>query len=153
LKLTPKFDANNLMVGNVPNRASKNPIIGVIRCSCGLPASVHDPKGKRAGYYYTICDACKTDQRSGEPRQEYIRANMKNIIEDLDLSVNAINEKTSQAAPVLASSESDPVKKPEITEAVKAPTLNESPTEDKEPVKPLFIALGAILGGLAAALI
>jgi hypothetical protein len=153
MKFTPKFDANNTMMGHVPNRASKNPILGVIICDCGLPASVHEPKGKRAGYYYTTCDACKTDQRSGEPRQIYIRDNMKNVIEDFGLSANSVNDKIIQAAPMVALSENEPVKNTEALEAVKAPVISESPPEDKEPVKPLFIALGAILGGLAAALI
>jgi len=116
--LIPKYDENNVKIGSVPSRGSKNPIVGVIRCECGDVASVHDPKGKRAGYFYTICDQCKTDQRSGEPRQAYLRANMKATVEQLAPGLIAAiipgeqgpqqtqgqqkSEKGAKAAPLLA---------------------------------------------------
>ena len=143
----PFLDAKGVQIGTIPNRSSKNPVIGVIRCDCGLPATVHNPRGKRSGRYYTMCDECGTDQRAGDTRQTKIRAEMVQTIEELAPLVNQVK-----------------AEKPEPAEAVEAnksavSTVNEPETEtppeetEKEPeTKPisLFVVVGGLLGAALA---
>jgi hypothetical protein len=150
--LIPKYDENNVKIGSVPSRGSKNPIVGVIRCECGDVASVHDPKGKRAGYFYTICDQCKTDQRSGEPRQAYLRANMKATVEQLAPGLIAAiipgeqgpqqiqgqqeSEKGAKAAPLLALDKPEPAQEGEKQGENQGEKQAEKQAEQAKPETP-----------------
>lgn len=158
----PFLDANGLQIGTIPNRSSKNPVIGVIRCDCGLPATVHNPRGKRSGRYYTMCDECGTDQRAGDTRQTKIRAEMVQTIEELAPLVNQVKaEKPEPAEAVEAVTEaekSDPAEVLETNESAVS-TVNEPETEtppeetENEPeTKPisLFVVVGGLLGAALA---
>lgn len=82
-KPEPVLDGNGNVIGHVPVRKSKNPIVGIVRCQCGLPKTLHNPKGKRAGYWYSMCDSCGTDQQSGDFVQQKYRAEKVDVIENL----------------------------------------------------------------------
>ncbi len=168
----PFLDAKGVQIGTIPNRNSKNPVIGVIRCDCGLPATVHNPRGKRSGRYYTMCDECGTDQRAGDTRQTKIRAEMVQTIEELpnvteivnhELGNCAVNEfaKIEPAEAVEAVTEAEKSEPAEAVEANKSAvsTVNEPETEtppeetEKEPeTKPisLFVVVGGLLGAALA---
>ena len=158
----PFLDAKGVKIGTIPNRSSKNPVIGVIRCDCGLPATVHNPRGKRSGRYYTMCDECGTDQRAGDTRQTKIRAEMVQTIEELATLVNQVKaEKPEPAEAVEAVTEaekSDPAEVLETNESAVS-TVNEPETEtppeetENEPeTKPisLFVVVGGLLGAALA---
>jgi hypothetical protein len=174
-KLVPLLGPDNQQIGHIPLRASKNPVIGVIRCECGEPASVHNPKGRRSGYYYTMCDDCKTNQSSGDFRQTYLRENMVQTVEELPDSAPAKAPETpkpEQNLPELDSqpaAEAEPPTVPELTE--KAPVsakpeplkaannaaytasevkeITPEPQAQKKPIA-LFAACGFVVGGLLA---
>lgn len=171
--LVPVLAADGALIGHIPNRASKNPVIGVIRCDCGEPATVHNPKGRRSGHYYTMCSDCGTDQRSGEKRQQFIRSVMVPTVEELPALTLDAPEKSekltiTEPLPDIASKpEAEPAKpeiKPQqaVTEKpLKAATdtaytvndpLPENEPEDEPEIKPigLFAIAGAVLGGLLA---
>lgn len=72
------------MTDKLPQSGSRNPVLGVVRCTCGQVATVHRPKGKRAAYLYTICPDCGTDQRTGKPFQNWISETMVDDVAKLD---------------------------------------------------------------------
>lgn len=153
--LIPLHAAGGDLIGHVPNRASKNPVLGVIRCDCGEPATVHNPKGKRSGRYYTMCDKCGTDQRAGDTRQAKIRAEMVETVEQLSsLKVPAPEPVTEPEAEKQA--ENTP--EPEPLEAAKnaAYTVNEPEEENTPDPQPqnkpigLFAVAGALIGAVLA---
>lgn len=158
----PFFDAKGVQIGTIPNRSSKNPVIGVIRCDCGLPATVHNPRGKRSGRYYTMCDECGTDQRAGDTRQTKIRAEMVQTIEELAPLVNQVKaEKPEPAEAVEAVTEAETSEPAEVLETNESAvsTVNEAVTEtppeetENEPeTKPisLFVVVGGLLGAALA---
>lgn len=158
----PFFDVKGVQIGTIPNRSSKNSVLGVIRCDCGEPATVHNPRGKRSGRYYTMCDECGTDQRAGDTRQAKIRAEMVQTIEELPPLVNQVKaEKVEPAEAVEAEKEAekpDPVKPLQANEntvsTVNEPDPKPEPkTPDPEPKeKPisLFAVVGALLGAALA---
>ena len=118
-KLVPRHDAQNAVIGHIPLRTSKNPVIGVVRCECGEPATVHNPKGNRSGSYYTICDECKTNQSSGQYRQKYLRKHMVQTVEELPEESPGQLSEIEKPAPI--------VEQPTPIEAAEAP--------QPEPVK------------------
>ena len=153
----PFLDAKGVQIGTIPNRSSKNPVIGVIRCDCGLPATVHNPRGKRSGRYYTMCDECGTDQRAGDTRQTKIRAEMVQTIEELPNVTEIVNHELGNCAV----NEFAKIEPAEAVEANKSAvsTVNEPETEtppeetEKEPeTKPisLFVVVGGLLGAALA---
>lgn len=158
----PFLDAKGVQIGTIPNRNSKNPVIGVIRCDCGLPATVHNPRGKRSGRYYTMCDECGTDQRAGDTRQTKIRAEMVQTIEELAPLVNQVKaEKPEPAEAVEAVTEAEKSEPAEVLETNESAvsTVNEPETENEpeetenEPeTKPisLFVVVGGLLGAALA---
>ncbi|WP_416308541.1 hypothetical protein [Neptunicella sp. SCSIO 80796] len=173
MSLIPKMDVDNNVVGHIPNRDSKNPVIGVFRCDCGDVATVHNPKGKRSGHYYSIC-SCGTDQRSGEHRQKWLRENMRETVEDLEPisisepvkdvvsipletaenAVSTVNEPDMQIEQLEQTTEAEniPVSEPEPPQPEAAEnavsTVNE-PAPENSKIKPiLFAVLGALAGGL-----
>lgn len=184
------------VIGHVPARESKNKVLGVKRCegsSCNLPITVHDANGKRAGYWYTVCDNCKNDQRTGAEFQAMLRDAIVPIIEDLpdftaaDLASiekdgptveYAGQQKAAHSAVSGTESETESKtvthtqKTDEYTgvEVSASPLNTESesentqvPGEDEQSVgtetekapstrsffQPVYIVLGAILGGIA----
>lgn len=58
---------------SLPVRKSANPVLGVNRCECGDIRTIHQAKGKRSKFLYSICDTCGTDQRTGRPVQEKLQ--------------------------------------------------------------------------------
>jgi len=158
----PFLDAKGVQIGTIPNRSSKNPVIGVIRCDCGLPATVHNPRGKRSGRYYTMCDECGTDQRAGDTRQTKIRAEMVQTIEELAPQVNQVKyENLEPAKAVEAITEAETSEPAEVLETNESAvsTVNEPETEtppeetENEPeTKPisLFVVVGGLLGAALA---
>lgn len=149
--LIPLHAAGGDLIGHVPNRASKNPVLGVIRCDCGEPATVHNPKGKRSGRYYTMCDECGTDQRAGDTRQAKIRAEMVETVEQLS-SVQVLAREPE------AEKQAENIPEPEPLETAEnaASTVNEPEEEntlDPQPQnKPigLFAVAGALIGAVLA---
>ncbi|OOF25730.1 hypothetical protein [Salinivibrio sp. IB872] len=55
----------------LPARKTKNPAIGVKRCSCGDVMTIHRATGTRQGTLYSICEKCGVDQRNGAAPQAY----------------------------------------------------------------------------------
>lgn len=159
----PFLNADGEQIGTIPNRSSKNPVIGVIRCDCGEPATVHNPRGKRSGRYYTMCDSCGTDQRAGDTRQAKIRAEMVQTIEELSPLVNQVEaekvEPVEIPEAVKEAEKAEPEEAPQAAENAVS-TVNESkaetlPKETENPPheKPisLFIIIGGALGAVLAA--
>lgn len=154
----PFLDAKGVQIGTIPNRSSKNPVIGVIRCDCGQPATVHNPRGKRSGRYYTMCDECGTDQRAGDTRQAKIRAEMVQTIEELNpLSSHGEPEK-AEPVKVVEAEKTEPAEVLETNESAVS-TVNEPETEippketinqpEDKPIR-LFAFVGMCLGAALA---
>lgn len=128
--------------GNIPMRASKNPVLGVFRHHCGELASVHQPKGRRSGTRYLICDKCGTDQCGGQEYQAEIKAKTYLSIEALQAAENAVhtvNEPVSIEPTILVGdltenlTEKLSVDKPIETTPNAVPTVNQS-SDITEPV-------------------
>ena len=162
----PFLNADGEQIGTIPNRSSKNPVIGVIRCDCGEPATVHNPRGKRSGRYYTMCDCCGTDQRAGDTRQAKIRAEMVQTIEELTPLVNQVkyeNIESDKAVEAVKEAEkAEPEEAPQAAENAVS-TVNEPETETppketenlphEKPNRILTIFFGGALGAVLAAVL
>jgi len=138
--------------GHVPLRGSKNPVLGVFRHHCGLIASVHQPKGRRSGTRYLVCDDCGTDQCGGKPYQEKISLNTHHTIEALeaaegkaftatDTLTTDTDTKPLKAAPSTAQTVND---KPAIKLSGLAASLTASLGQKKGVDKPLDTAPHAV---------
>jgi len=116
--------------GTIPMRASKNPVLGVFRHHCGELASVHQPKGKRSGTRYLICDGCGTDQCGGTNYQAKIKAGTYHSIEALQAAENTV-------LTVKADVEIKPIVKPEVEPLQATPhaaqTVNQA-VENNDPI-------------------
>ena len=129
----------------LPRNGSKNPVEGVIRCSCGEVATVHRPRGKRSKFLYSICPQCGTDQRTGNPVQEWIKNNMAEGVESLPQQVA---EPKPEPIGLQAEPEAEKVTEPE-TET--KPKTDPKPAPEKNS-KGAIIALGlSIVMGLMGA--
>ena len=109
--------------GTIPMRASKNPVLGVFRHHCGELASVHQPKGRRSGTRYLICDKCGTDQCGGKDYQAEIKAKTYRSIEELQAAENAVdtvNEPVSIEPVILVN---------DLTEKLTEKTSDDKPIE------------------------
>ncbi len=149
---------------------SKNPIVGYLPCptsGCGCACTVHQvgahkaattgepPKNKRRlGQYYTLCEKCGADQRSGEQRQIDIKNNMvETEAEALSLTVSASPKAANDAVILEAvNDETDTVVTEPVTEVI-PPTEAEPLSEDKpqKTVNPVVIggAVALLLGAIA----
>lgn len=116
----------------LPRNGSKNPVEGVIRCSCGEVATVHRPRGKRSRFLYTICPQCGTDQRTGNPVQEWIKNNMAEGVESLSQQVV---EPKPEPIGLQAEPEAETVTEPKanLTETVTEPETETKPKTDPKP--------------------
>ena len=128
--------------GSIPLRASRNPVLGVFRHHCGELASVHQPKGRRSGTRYLICDKCGTDQCGGQEYQAEIKAKTYYSIEALQAAENAVhtvNEPLENEPSVLTDNLSDNLTeklsddKPTGTTPNAVPTANQA-SEINQPV-------------------
>jgi hypothetical protein len=158
----PVLNESGVQIGTIPNRSSKNPVMGVIRCDCGEPATVHNPRGKRSGRYYTMCNECGTDQRAGDTRQSKIRAEMVRTIEELPPLVNPVKAeapKPAEAVEAVTEAEKTEPAKPlqanenavsTVNEPDPKPEPNEPEPEPNEKPISLFAVVGALLGAALA---
>lgn len=121
--------------GTIPLRTSKNPVLGVFRHHCGEIASVHQPKGRRSGTRYLICDKCGTDQCGGAEYQSEIKAKTYPTIEALQAADNAVytvNDESDIKATDLAEKQADTLTetkasdKPIETPSHAVPTANQT---------------------------
>jgi len=124
--------------GTIPMRASKNPVLGVFRHHCGELASVHQPKGKRSGTRYLICDGCGTDQCGGTNYQAKIKAGTYHSIEALQAAENAVRTVKADAevkavVELVVKPEVEPVVEPLQAAPHAAQTVNQ-PIENNDPI-------------------
>lgn len=115
--------------GTIPLRTSKNPVLGVFRHHCGEIASVHQPKGRKSGTRYLICDRCGTDQCGGTEYQSEIKAKTYLTIEALQAAENA----------VYTVNEGDEIHSDDLTE-----NQAESLTENQVSDKPIETSINAV---------
>ncbi|MGF1786461.1 hypothetical protein L4D00_11755 [Photobacterium swingsii] len=85
-----KTDSNGF-----PARNTANPTIGGQRCECGDVRTVHQARGKRANFLYSVCDNCGTDQRTGDPVQTKFKAHYPSMA-----ALLAAEQATNQSDPV-----------------------------------------------------
>ncbi|MDO6496845.1 hypothetical protein [Photobacterium sanguinicancri] len=152
------------MGNSLPSRASTNPIEGVNRCECGDIRTIHRSRGKRAKFFYSICDTCGTDQRTGKPVQSVFEVFYPSIEALLDSEQQTQSEKPSiiEEAPQAStepsgqveSSEDEKPNRPEptsITNRIDLGNEAEKQTED-EPKEArsgwVAVLCGIVLGGL-----
>lgn len=116
---------------------AKQPV-GYIKCKtpgCGEIASVFETAGTRK-QLYTRCPSCGCDQRNGEQYQQWLRASMSAAVESLPVDAK-------QAAPDAALEPEQQDKKEPVSDPVGKPKGAGVPV--------LVLALGLIIGGIAAA--
>lgn len=167
MKLVPILSDEQTILGHVPLRASKNPILGVVKCECGAPQTVHNPKGKRENRWYTICDHCGTNQSSGDTRQEKLRSEIVDYIEQLGFTPGELtgqDKDTTESATLSAEtlpSEKPDIKDSEIVAAESASNTILPGVEDDDHItddigqiivkpKPFFVVAAAVLFGAIA---
>lgn len=148
------------MPHDLPIRKSTNPAIGVRRCGCGDLMTIHQSRGKRANFYYSICDTCGTDQRTGAPVQKKLGDFFPTLTELTEHESETKTEKPAIKAPQApsepssqgASVENQGVKGESSRINAPEPSRNETDpqTESGGPfwVRGLFVAVGIIAGGL-----
>lgn len=101
----------------LPKRTSKNPTIGVIRCGCGDVATVHNYRGQRSKYRYSICETCGCNMSVKEAYQEKLNNHFYSV-EDLEQTeTETENHHTPQPEPEPEPEEIDLIKITCITAA------------------------------------
>ena len=147
------------MSHDLPTRKSTNPALGVKRCGCGDVLTIHQSRGKRANFYYSICDTCGTDQRTGAPVQKRLAEFFPTLSELAEYETEKSQIKPSEAPQARRepSSKSASLENKGIeseTSRKIEPTTNRNETDNQTDesggfwVRGLFVALGIVAGGL-----
>lgn len=144
------------MPHDLPIRKSTNPAIGVRRCGCGDLMTIHQSRGKRANFYYSICDTCGTDQRTGAPVQKKLGDFFPTLTELAEHESETKTEKPTIKAPQAPSPPSGQgasVENSDIeseTNRQPEPIASQKPTEESGGFwgRALVVTVGVIVGGL-----
>ena len=126
-----------------PVRKTINPTLGGKRCNCSDILTIHQARGKRKKFLYSMCDNCGTDQRTGTRIQERFKQYFTTMAElTASEEANQTDDKPTLAEPEVVPTNNKPTVEPEQTET---PT---EPEPEKKPSAWRVILTGVILGGL-----